>query len=135
MDDLDKPTESSEERAKRMWSNYALTKSFLEEQAKAQRAPPSPKTEPNIAELIKTERPKADTVTKFQNRFVKDFKSMIAEHKRRNVALYRLSLLTQIRRLRRAKLKRLLALQAEREAAQLELAQKQAQPKARDLFA
>ena len=130
----DKPKEPAHKVAERRWRNHDIEKRLKEDRAKAKSAPPSPKTEPLIAELIKTERPKADAVTKFQNKFVKDFKSMLDEHKRRNVALYRLSLLTQIRSLKRAKLKRLLALQAEREAAQLELAQRQPQPKSRDLF-
>jgi hypothetical protein len=124
MKDLDPPGESSEQRAKRQWGNYDLTRRWREEVKNRQSAPQTTKTEPDIAEVITTDRPRADKVTRFQNSFVTDFKTMLAEHKRRNVALYRLSLLTHLRRLKREKLKRrlaeLMAQQAQREAAQIE---------------
>ena len=79
-----------------MWSNYDLTKRFLEEAQKKETIEKPAKTTPDIAEVIETERPRAETVTRFERKFIKDFKSMLETHKRRNVALYRLALLTQV---------------------------------------
>jgi hypothetical protein len=88
--DTDHPRkESAEQRALRMWSNYDLTKRFLEEVNKKESVSQPVKTEPEIGEVITTEKPRPDSVSKFQRKFIKDFKSMLNEHKRRNVLLYR----------------------------------------------
>ena len=107
MKDLDKPKESAEQRAIRMWSNYDLTKRFLEEVQKKEAIQKPAKTTPDIAEVIETEHPRAEAVTRFERRFIKDFKAMLEDHKKRNVALYRLSLLTRIHRLKAEMAKRL----------------------------
>jgi hypothetical protein len=112
MKDLDKPKESAEQRASRMWGNYDLTKRFLDELEKKKNAPKPIKTEPDIAEVIVTERPKADSLTKFQSKFIRDFKTMLEDHKRRNVALYRIANLTRLQKLR-AERDRRLALMAQ----------------------
>jgi hypothetical protein len=126
-DYLDTPLETSEQRALRMWSNYAKLKRMQAEKKKEEEAPPVP-TEPEIAELIKG-GVKADDgrfkTTKFERKFAKDLRGMLEKHKRRNVLLYRLSLVMEKRKLLWAKLKRLEALEAHK--AQL------GQP-ARDLF-
>ena len=119
-DDLRK--ETAEQKAIRMWGNYDLTKRFLEEVKKKEGAPNPIKSEPDIADVIETERPKIDSVTRFERKFLKDIKAMLEDHKRRNLALYRLALLTRIHRLK-AERSRRLALQA------------QEQPKSKDLFA
>ena len=118
--DLDKPRESAEQRAIRVWSNYDLTKRFLEEVQKKEAIPKPAKTKPDIAEVVITERPKAEAVTKFERRFIKDFKAMLEDHKKRNVALYRLNLLTRIHRLKAEMARRLEA--------------QPTQPQKRDLF-
>jgi hypothetical protein len=100
MEDLDKPKESAEQRAVRMWSNYDLTKRFLEEFQKKEIIQSPTKTTPDIAEIIITEKPRGEAVTRFERKFIKDFKSMLEDHKRRNVALYRLTLLTRIHALK-----------------------------------
>jgi hypothetical protein len=51
MEDLDKPKESAEQRAVRMWSNYDLTKRFLEEFQKKEIIQSPTKTTPDIAEI------------------------------------------------------------------------------------
>jgi hypothetical protein len=105
--------------------DYDLTKRFLEEIQKKETAPKPVKTEPDIAELIVTERPKRGSLTKFESQLIKEFKAMLEGHKRRNVALYRLALLTQLLRLKKERAKRLRALNA----------QKEQKPKMKDLFA
>jgi hypothetical protein len=120
MKDLDKPKESAEQRAIRMWSNYDLTKRFLEEVQKNEGIQKPTKTTPDIAEVIETDRPRAEAVARFERRFIKDFKAMLEDHKRRNVALYRLALLTRIRRLKSEMARRLETLPAK--------------PQKRDLF-
>ena len=67
-DDLRK--ESAEQRAIRMWSNYDLTKRFLEEVQKKESISKPPKTTPEIAEVIETEYPRAQAVTRFERRFI-----------------------------------------------------------------
>jgi hypothetical protein len=111
MKDLDKPKESAEQRAIRMWSNYDLTKRFLAEVQEKEAIQKLAKTTPDIAEVIETEHPKAQSITRFQNKFIKDFKAMLDNHKRRNVALYRLTLLTKLQRLKAERARRLEAIQ------------------------
>jgi hypothetical protein len=94
-----------------MWSNYDLTKRFLQEIQKKEVIQKPTKTTPDIAEIIETEHPKAQAITKFQNKFIKDFKAMLDNHKRRNVALYRLTLLTKLQRLKAERARRLEAVQ------------------------
>jgi hypothetical protein len=114
MKDLDDPRkETAEQRAITMWSNYDLTKRFLEEVQKKEAIQKPTKTTPDIAEVIETEHPRAETVTRFERRFIKDFKAMLEDHKRRNVALYRLSLLTRIQKLKAEMARRLEALPAQ----------------------
>ena len=119
MKDLDKPKESAEQRAIRMWSNYDLTKRFLEEIQRKETIQELQKSTSDIAEVIVTEKPKAEAVTRFERKFIKDFKAMLEDHERRNVALYRLTLLTRIQRLKGEMARRLEARE---------------QPKKRDLF-
>jgi hypothetical protein len=114
MKDLDDPRkESAEQKAARMWSNYDLTKRFLEEIQNKEAIQKPTKTTPDIAEVIETDRPRAEAVTRFERKFIKDFKAMLEDHKRRNVALYRLTLLTRIHRLKTERSKRLEALQTQ----------------------
>jgi hypothetical protein len=121
MKNLDDPRkETAEQRAIRMWSNYDLTKRFLAEVQEKEAIQNPDKAIPDIGEVIETERPRAESVTRFERKFIKDFKAMLEDHKRRNVALYRLSLLTRIHKLKAERSRRLGALQT--------------QPQKRDLF-
>jgi hypothetical protein len=121
MKDLDDPRkESAEQRAIRMWSNYDLTKRFLAEIEEKEIKQRPVQTTPDIGEVIETERPRAESITRFERKFIKDFRAMLEDHKRRNVALYRLSLLTRIQRLKAEMARRLEALPAK--------------PRKRDLF-
>ena len=108
MKELDDPRkETAEQRAARMWSNYDLTKQFLAEAQKTETIQNPTNTTPDIGEMIETERPKAQAVTRFERKFIKDFKAMLENHKRRNVALYRLTLLTRIHKLKAEMARRL----------------------------
>jgi hypothetical protein len=111
MTDLDKPTESSEQRAKRQWGNYDLTKRFLEDKKAYKEASAGEKSGPKIAEVIETERLVAEGTIRFERQFVKDLREMLENHTKRNFLLYKLSLRSQIHRLKFAKYKRLLAQQ------------------------
>jgi hypothetical protein len=127
-DNLDKPLETAQQRAERMWSNYDLMKRFLEEKEKAEAAPPTSK-EPAIGELISNDGRANDgrlKTVKLERKLAKDFRQMLEGHKRRNLLFYRLSLVLQLRRLKYAKLKRLEALAAHQD--------QYAPQKRRDLF-
>ena len=114
MDDLDHPKETPEQLAKRRWNNHAVEKAF-----KAKAAEPKPiKTEPDIAEVMTTERPKADVITKFERKFIKELRAMLEGHTKRNLEMYRQTRESLRRKLLIAKYKRLLAQKAEREQAQ-----------------
>ena len=124
MDDIEHPTETPEQRAKRMWGNHDLTKRFLDERRKPR---PIVKVNPDIAGVIQNERIIPEATTKFERQFIKDLRQMLDEHTQRNLLRYRMALRTRIHRLKQEKLKRLLA---QREAQQSQLAQ----PKTKDLF-
>jgi hypothetical protein len=106
MDDLDKPRETSEQKAKRQWGNNDLTRRFLEEKRK-----PAPvvKINPDIAEVITTERVKAEETTKFERKFIKDIRLMLKGHTQQNLKDYRVALKARIHRLKCEKLRRLMA--------------------------
>jgi hypothetical protein len=111
MKDLDHPKESPEQKATRQWGNADLTRRILEEKRKP---PPQPATK--VIEVHTTERPKADVTTKFERQFIKDLRTMLESHTQRNLMEYKLALRARIHRLKKEKLRRLLALQAQREA-------------------
>ena len=110
MTDLDHPKESPEQKATRQWGNADLTRRFLEEKRKP---PPQPATK--VFEVISTERPKTDVTTKFERQFIKDLRAMLEGHTQRNLMEYKLALRARIHRLKKEKLRRLLALQAQRD--------------------
>ena len=111
MKDVDHPKETLEQRATRQWGNADVTRRFLEEKRKP---PPQPATK--VIEVLTTERPKADVTTKFERQFIKDLRAMLEGHTQRTLMEYKLALRARIHRLKKEKLKRLLALQAQREA-------------------
>jgi hypothetical protein len=111
MKDLDHPRESPAQKATRQWCNADLTRRFLEEKRKP---PPQPATK--VIEVHSTERPKADVTTKFERQFIKDLRLMLEGHTQRTLMEYKLALRARIHRLKKEKLRRLLALQAQREA-------------------
>jgi hypothetical protein len=104
MTDLDKPKESPEQRATRQWGNADLTRRFLEEKHKP---PPQPATK--VIEVLSTERPKADVTTKFERQFIKDLRVMLEGHTQRNLMEYKRAIQARIHRLKKEKLKRLMA--------------------------
>jgi hypothetical protein len=111
MDDIERPKESPEQRATRMWGNNDFTRRFLEEKRKA---PPRPATK--VIEVHSTERPKADETTKFERKFIKDLRLMVEGHIRRNLLEYKRALRARTHRLKREKLKRLMAQHGARHA-------------------
>jgi hypothetical protein len=66
----DKPKETSEQKAKRQWSNHDLRRRFLEEK---RRPPPVTKINPDMADvLVTTGRTKVEETTKFERKFIKN---------------------------------------------------------------
>lgn len=108
MDDIEHPKESPEQRATRMWGNHDLTRRFLEEKRKP--VPMSSKPDPIV---ITNGRIVPDVTTKFERQFIKDLRGMLDEHTSRNLLRYQLALRSRIHRLKREKLKRLMAHQAQ----------------------
>jgi hypothetical protein len=106
MDDIERPKETPEQRATRMWGNNDLTKRFLEEKHK-------PPTQPakKVIEVFSTERPKAEKTMKFERKFLKDLRAMLEGHTHRNLLEYKCAIRARIHRLKREKLKRLMAQQ------------------------
>src|ERR1700678_400405 len=84
----DGPKEPAEKRATRKWGNNQLR-----QKVKASRVPTpvvvDPSAPPEIASVIKTERPKAKSVTRFENKFKKDIREMMEGHKERNIMIQR----------------------------------------------
>jgi hypothetical protein len=82
----DRPKEPAEKRATRKWTNNQLRKEI-----KAGKVPApvvvDPNAPPEIATVIKTERPKAKSITRLQNRFKKDIREMMEGHKARNIMI------------------------------------------------
>lgn len=123
MDNLDKPRESAEQKAKRQWGNYDLTKRFKETVKENQLAALAKSDELKPGDVLTTERPKADVTTKFERQFIKELREMLEGHTQRNVAAYKAAIQAQLYRLKREKLRRLQA-----------GTWKLAQPKSKDLF-
>jgi hypothetical protein len=111
MDDIERPKESPEQRATRMWGNNDLTKRFLEEKRK-----PPLQAATKVIEVLSTERPKADETTKFERKFIKDLRAMLEGHTQRNLMEYKRAIRARIHRLKKEKLKRLMAQHGARHA-------------------
>jgi hypothetical protein len=139
MDDLDKPKETPEQRARRKWGNNDIAKRFLAEKKAAKEIQLTEKKEPVIGKAIKTVRPKAEELTKFERRFIREIREMLEGHTKRNLLKYKLSLLMRREKLI-AEVKRRKDLIAQQEAAEAaELAKRnqeaaQPKPKTKDLF-
>jgi hypothetical protein len=104
VDDLDHPKETPEQRATRQWGNADLTRRFLEEKRK----PPLQPTK-KVIEVLSTERPKVEETKKFERKFIKDLRLMLEGHTHRNLMEYERAIRARIHRLKREKLKRLMA--------------------------
>jgi hypothetical protein len=104
MDDIERPKETPEQRATRMWGNNDLTRRFLEEKRKL---PLQPATK--VTEVFSTERPKVEGTMRFERKFLKDIRAMLEGHTHRNLMEYKRALRARIHRLKKEKLKRLMA--------------------------
>jgi phosphoglycerate-specific signal transduction histidine kinase len=110
----DGPKEPAEKRAERKWKNNQLRQKLIASKVPAhavidQNAPPA------VATVVTTERPKAKSVTRFENRFKKDIRAMLDEHKERNMSAHLAIIQHQRRRLLLEKIRRLEVRIAERE--------------------
>ena len=77
--DPNEPKEPAKKRAERRWKNHDVAARFKAKKAEAKAAPPEPKQ----LLLIETEKPKNDILTKTQERFKKEIRKMLDEHKAR----------------------------------------------------
>jgi hypothetical protein len=103
----DAPKEPARSKAGRRWRNYDIEKRFKEE-VKTAKVESKEAKEPEIAEIIKNEKVDGRRrVIRAQTKFAEEIRTMMVGHAQRNVALYRLTLLAQLRRLKLEKLRRL----------------------------
>jgi hypothetical protein len=110
--DPDKPLETAERRARRMWGNHDLSRRFKETVKKNQRAAEAAKKEIEPADVISNDHRIVGDTARFERRLLKEMRDMLNEHTRRNLLMYKLNLRSQLHRLKAEKLKRLLAKQA-----------------------
>jgi hypothetical protein len=100
---LDGPKETAAKRAERRWRNHDIATKFKAKKAEAKAAPKEPKQ----PLLIETEKPKNDILIRTQERFKKEIRKMIDEHKRRNVEIYVALIAQEKRKLLKEKIRRL----------------------------
>jgi hypothetical protein len=137
--DLDMPTESSEQKATRMWKNHQLRNKYKENKMPVvavvdpenidyvNKKIRLPKTSPpEVGTVIETEKPRVESVRRFEDKFRKEIKSILSEHKERTIEAYRAIIQHQRRQLLLEKIRRLEASIAQK--------QKAIDLKQRDLF-
>lgn len=107
------PKEPARNIAERKWRNHDIERRVREEVGRIESTMAK---ELEVGDLIENDEPRAGAVTRAQTRFAKEIRGMLDEHKRRTTALYRLSLLTQLRRLKHERLRRKLMLLEARQA-------------------
>jgi hypothetical protein len=112
--DLNEPREPAKKRAERRWRNHDVATKYKAKKVEAKAA----SSKPEEPLLIETERPKADTVTRVENKFKKDIRAMLNQHKEMNVKVYAAIIRAQKRRLLLEKIRRLEASIAAREGGQ-----------------
>ena len=127
---IDDIRKSARERAQRRWKNHAVEKAFKAAQKEAANTPKGPK-ELDPADVLEQERIIKEATTKFESKFIKDIRTMLDEHKGRNLALYALSIHVRHKRLLMEKLRRLEAREAQRMAASQYPPQSQCAPQSR----
>jgi hypothetical protein len=116
--EIEHPKEPAREKAARRWRNHDLVKRYKEgrlpfvavvdpDDIDYENQKIHVKESPKIASVIETDKPKADNLTRLQNRFKKEIRDMLVDHTQRNLALYAASLQHQKRVLLLEKLRRL----------------------------
>jgi hypothetical protein len=107
---LDQPKEPTAKRAERRWRNHDVATKFKAAKAEAKAAPAK---EPL---LIETGKPKNNVLTRNQERFKKEIRKLLDEHKEKNVKIYAALIAHEKRKLLIEKIRRIEARIAEREA-------------------
>lgn len=100
MKDLDGPKEPPKDRAERMWRNNQLRQKYKDKkmpvvgivdpadidyvnrEIRVDKNPP-----PEVATVIETSDPKADSITKFENLFKKELRAILNERKQENLKI------------------------------------------------
>jgi hypothetical protein len=127
--DDNRPKESSEAKARRMWRNKSLIRKYKlaelsqEAQLKLRLAPKEPERRLRIGDVIETDGRRAGSVKRLETKFLKDIRAMLQGLMEQNLKLYAAYLAHRKHQLLREKLRRLELAQRERE-----------QPAKRDLF-
>ena len=98
------PKEKASERAARRWKNAELRKRVKQTQQRPQLVDPD--REPEIAEVLTTERPKG-SIKSFESRFAKEIRAMMEGHVNKNIAIQIAFLEYRKRKLLKEKLRRL----------------------------
>jgi hypothetical protein len=132
MKDLDKPTESSEKRAERMWRNNQLRQEIIASKALSP-VVVDPKAPPEVATVIENDK-KPRAFYGFERKFLKEVRSILDERKQANLAIIRAGIRHERRVLMLEKIRRL-ELSIARKEAILAQRQKNAEEGKLDLFA
>jgi hypothetical protein len=109
---FDGPKEPAYKRAQRRWKNHRIATEFKAKKAEAKAAPPELKE----SLIIENEKPKNDILTKTHERFKKEIRKMLEDHKQKNIESYRAVIVRERRRLMLEKIRRLEASIAASEA-------------------
>ena len=104
---------SSKERANRRWHNHQVERDFKAAKREAAESAAKKPKEVNPADVLEQAKLIKDGTTRFQSKFMKEIRSLLEDHKERNVALYLYSLQIKKTKLLKEKLRRLLVAQQE----------------------
>jgi hypothetical protein len=132
MKDLDKPTESSEKRAERMWRNNQLRQKIIASNASSP-VVADPNAPPDVATVIENDK-KPRAFYGFERKFLKEVRSILDERKQANLEIILAGIRHERRILMLEKIRRL-ELSIARKEAILAQRQKNADEGQMDLFA
>jgi hypothetical protein len=132
MKDLDKPTESSEKRAERMWRNNQLRQKIITRNASSP-VVADPNAPPDVATVIENDK-KPRAFYGFERKFLKEVRSILDERKHANLEIILAGIRHERRILMLEKIRRL-ELSIARKEAILAQRQKNADEGQMDLFA
>jgi hypothetical protein len=108
------PKETARHKATRKWRNHQLMKRNVEERSKKPQQ--STGHEPEIATSLTNDGRIDGSITRFENRFKKEIRTILQGNNDLNAFLYQMSLENRRRILLKEKLRRLKLAQAEQEA-------------------
>jgi hypothetical protein len=78
--------EKTRAKAQRLWRNHTVTKRMIEARQKPKLVDPN--KEPDVADVVANEGRKSGRVTRFENKFRKEIRSMMEGHATNNLSQY-----------------------------------------------